>query len=131
MSEPVRTAVAEGVLAVHLLIIGFNLFGLIVVPLGGWLSWRFVRLFWWRALHLASLMIVALQALAGRACILTLLQDALSGRREAPLIMGWINRIIFWPLPLWVFSTFYVLILGFALALWWLVPPKRTPRSAS
>jgi hypothetical protein len=116
---------AEAILAAHLAIILFNLFGLIVVPLGAICGWRFVRVRWWRLLHLVSLAAVAAQAVFGRACILTIWQAALTGEpgRPTPLIMGWVNRVIYWPLPLWVFAAFYLLVFGYALALLWLVPP--------
>ena len=116
---------AEAILAAHLAIILFNLFGLIVVPLGAICGWRFVRVRWWRLLHLVSLAAVAAQAVFGRACILTIWQAALTGEpgRPTPLIMGWVNRVIYWPLPLWVFAALYLLVFGYALALLWLVPP--------
>ena len=118
-------ALAAAILAAHLAIILFNLFGLIVVPLGAICGWRFVRVRWWRLLHLVSLAAVAAQAVFGRACILTIWQAALTGEpgRPTPLIMGWVNRVIYWPLPLWVFAAFYLLVFGYALALLWLVPP--------
>jgi hypothetical protein len=119
------------VLGVHLVIIGFNIFGLIAIPLGAWRRWRFVRVRWWRWLHLASMAIVALQALAGRVCVLTSLQDRLTGATAAgpPLIMGFVNRIIFWPLPLWAFAAAYVLLFGYVIALMRLVPVSPTTAS--
>ncbi len=114
------------VLALHLVVIGFNLFGLAAVPLGAWRGWAFVRIGWWRWLHVLALVVVAGQALAGRACFLTLWQDRLAGRAGGqPLIAGAIDRLIYWPLPLWVFAALYVLVLVYALALLWLVPPVR------
>jgi hypothetical protein len=118
---------ASAVLALHLGVIAFNLFGLVAIPLGGWYRWRFVRIIWWRALHLAALAVVALQALFGRACFLTLWQDALAGAASpTPLIVRWVNRLIYWPLPLWVFAAMYAAVFAYALALWFLVPPGRT-----
>ncbi len=114
------------VLALHLGVIGFNLFGLVAVPLGAWRGWGFVRIRWWRWLHVLALVVVAGQALAGRACFLTLWQDRLAGRAGGePLIAGVVDRLIYWPLPLWVFAVLYVLVLAYALALLWLVPPRR------
>lgn len=113
------------ILAIHLGVIAFNLFGLVAVPLGAWRGWRFVRGPWWRCLHILSLVVVAGQAVAGRACFLTLWQDALSGTGTSgtPLIARWINGVLFWPLPLWLFAILYVAILAYAVALLWLVPP--------
>ena len=67
------------VLGLHLLVIAFNLFGLVAIPLGAARGWTWVRIFWWRALHVGSLAVVALQAVLGRACFLTDWQDALTG----------------------------------------------------
>lgn len=115
------------ILAVHVAIIAFNLFGLIAVPLGAWRGWRFVRVFWWRALHVAVLAVVAVQALFGRACFLTIWQDALAGDANAtPLIVRWVNWLIYWPLPVGFFAALYVAVFAYTLALWFLVPPGRT-----
>jgi hypothetical protein len=121
-----NVTLAEAVLAVHLLVIAFNLFGLVAIPLGAWLGWRWVRVRWWRWLHLASMAMVAVQALAGQACFLTIWQARLTGSNGAPepLVTGLVNRLIFWPLPLWAFAAFYVLLLAYVLALMKLVPPR-------
>ncbi len=50
------------VLAAHLAIIAFNIAGLVLIPLGAALGWRWVRVMWWRLLHLASLAATAVQA---------------------------------------------------------------------
>ena len=119
---------AEAVLAAHLVVIAFNVFGLVAIPLGGWLGWRFVRARGWRWLHVASMAGVAGQALAGRACILTLLQDQFSGAgATSPLIMTIVNKLIFWPLPMWAFTAIYVLMFGYVLLLLKLVPVAQRP----
>jgi Protein of Unknown function (DUF2784) len=125
MTAPAAVDLADTVLALHLVVIGFNVFGLVAIPLGAWRGWRFVRVAWWRWLHVAALAAVAGQALAGRACFLTLGQDALLGRggHAPPLIMRWVDGVIFWPLPLWVFAVLYVLVWLYVLALLWAVPP--------
>jgi hypothetical protein len=118
-------ALAQAVLAAHLVVIAFNIFGLFAIPLGAWRGWAFVRVRWWRALHLLSFAVVAAQAALGRACFLTLWQDQLTGARASqPLIMGFVNRLIYWPLPMWVFVAAYLLLFAYVLALWKIVPPK-------
>lgn len=120
---------AQLVLAVHLLVIGFNVFGLVAIPVGAWLGWEFVRIRWWRVLHVVSMAAVALQAIAGRACFLTDWQAMLSGEDAAaePLIVRWVNAAIYWPIPLWVFTAAYVAVLIYVLALWRLAPPRPWP----
>jgi hypothetical protein len=129
MSPDLLGALALSVLAIHVVVIAFNVFGLIAIPVGGLLDWRFVRVFWWRAVHLALLAVPALQALFGRACFLTLWQAMLeqaAGARasQEPLIARLVESVIFWPLPIWFFASLYVAIWIYALALWWLVPPR-------
>jgi hypothetical protein len=114
------------ILGLHLGVIAFNVAGLIVIPLGARLGWGFVRIRWLRLLHLASLAVVASQAALGRACFLTVWQAALTGGGgEDPLIMRLVNRVIFWPLPMWVFTAAYLAVFAYVVALWWLVPPER------
>jgi Protein of Unknown function (DUF2784) len=118
---------ADAILAGHVMIILFNVLGLLVVPIGGLFGWRFVRIRWWRILHVLLLAAVAAQALLGQACILTLWQVALIGAAAAPppLIARFVNRMIYWPLPIWVFAALYTVVFGSVLALLWLVPPNR------
>lgn len=113
------------VLALHLAVIAFNVAGCVLVPIGAWLRWRWVRGFWFRLAHLLSLAAVALQALLGRACFLTIWQGNLAGHATTqPLIAGWIDRLIYWPLPLWVFAVAYVVAFVYVIALWMLVRPR-------
>ncbi len=114
------------VLAIHLAIIAFNVAGCVLIPLGAWLGWRWVREFWWRLAHLLSFAVVAIQALLGRACFLTIWQDELSGTTQVqPLIEQWIDGLIYWDLPLWVFAAAYVAVFVYVVALWvWVRPGK-------
>ncbi|TAN06512.1 MAG: DUF2784 family protein [Rhodanobacteraceae bacterium] len=117
---------ALSILIVHLVIIAFNVAGCVLVPLGAWRRWRWVREFWWRLAHVLSLAVVAGQALAGRACFLTIWQGDMAGNAHVqPLLAGWINRLIYWPLPLWVFALAYVVVFVYVLALWIVVRPRR------
>lgn len=130
MSPQVLAFLSDAVLLLHLGVVLFNVFGLVAVPLGAWRGWRFVRVFWWRALHLASLVVVAAQALLGRACFLTLWQADLlaeAGRPSSPqpLIRSWVEALLFWNLPGWVFVVLYAAVCVYTLALWRLVPPRR------
>ncbi|WP_298223330.1 DUF2784 domain-containing protein [Acidocella sp.] len=116
--------VADAVLGLHLIIIAFNIVGLVIIPIGAWLDWRIVRVAWLRLLHLIILAIVAGQALAGRVCFLTEWQNKLaeSAQQPKPLLMHWINEVIYWNLPMWIFSVMYCLAFFYVLALTALVP---------
>ena len=119
-------AAAALVLAAHVVVIAFNVLGLLAIPLGGALGWRWVRVRWWRALHVLSWTVVAVQAALGRACFLTLWEDRLTGQGGGqPLIMRLVDRLIYWPLPIWVFGALYVVLFAVVVAFWWLEPPGR------
>ena len=119
-------ALGQLVLAVHIVVIAFNVAGLVLIPAGAMLGWRWVRWLWLRLLHLGSLAVVALQAVLGRACFLTDWQSALTGAgAEDPLIMRWVNSVIFWPLPMWAFTALYLALFAYVVALWWFVRPER------
>ena len=114
------------VLAVHVVVIACNGLGLIAIPLGAALGWRWVRVLWWRALHVLSWAMVAIQALLGRACFLTIWQDRLTGAAgQPPLIQRLVERVIYWPLPIWAFSAIYGAMFASVVALLWLVKPTR------
>lgn len=125
---------ALSILVLHFAIIAFNVAGCVLVPVGAWRGWRWVREFWWRLAHLVGFAVVAAQALAGQACFLTVWQADLEGggAQVQPLVAGWIDRLIYLPLPLWVFAVAYVVVFLYVVALWLWVrprPPRRgTPR---
>ena len=116
--------IAEAIFAVHLAIIAFNVAGLIVIPVGAWLGWSIVRITWLRLLHLGMLLVVTVQALAGRACILTIWQNDLIGvgQPAQPMIMRWIEHLVYWNLPLWVFAVMYSGVFLYVLVLTVFVP---------
>jgi hypothetical protein len=115
------------VLALHLAIIAFNVAGCVLIPLGAWRGWHWVRGLGWRLAHLLSLAVVAIQAMLGRACFLTTWQGELSGSEHVqPMIEKWMNGLIYWPLPLWVFAAAYVAVFAYVIALWIWVRPRRS-----
>ena len=126
MTSAAASGLSQAILAAHVAVIAFNVAGLVAIPLGARLGWRWVRIRGWRLLHVASWAIVAVQAAFGRACLLTLWQDELAGAgTEPPLIMRVVNSLIYWPLPMWVFTAIYLALFGLVIALWWLVRPDR------
>src|SRR5688572_10512277 len=130
MSPELLRAAASAVLYLHFAVVVFNVFWIVAIPLGAWRGWNFIRSFWWRGAHVIVLAVVALQAVVGALCFLTLWQNFLlraagSSTDEPSLIETIVTRLIFWPLPLWAFVVIYVAAFGYTLAMWWLVPPYR------
>jgi len=130
MSPELLRAAASAVLYLHFAVVVFNVFWIVAIPLGAWRGWKFIRSFGWRLAHLIVMGVVALQALVGALCFLTLWQDALVRAAGGPagetsLIERIVTRLIFWPIPLWAFVIIYVAAFAYALAMWWVVPPHR------
>src|SRR5574341_1098883 len=116
---------ADTLLAIHVLIAAFLTLGFVVVPLGAWWGWAFVRRRSLRLLHLGGIVFVALQAVLGVACPLTVWEDALRGHGASDI--GFIARgmrwLLYYDVPLWVFGLMYIAAAGLALLLWHWVPP--------
>jgi Protein of Unknown function (DUF2784) len=121
---------ADAILVLHFAFVLFVVGGLAVIWAGAALGWRWIRGFWFRVAHLAAIVFVAGEALAGAVCPLTAWEDALRGRNsESGFLARWIHRVLFYDLPDWVFIAAY---LGFALIValtFRLVPPlPRQPK---
>ena len=79
-----------------------------------------------RLLHLASILIVTLEALAGVGCPLTVWEDALRGvTRPQGLIATVLARVLYWDLPAWVFVLAYAVWATLTVATWYWLPPRR------
>ena len=118
--------VADALLAVHFLIAAFIVAGLVLVWLGAALGWQWTRNPWFRYLHLGAIAFVAAEALAGLACPLTVWEDLLRGGVRAESFIGrWVQRLLYYQAPEWVFTVAYVLWTAATLLTLWLVPPRR------
>ena len=122
---------ADLLLVTHVAIVLFIVGGLVAIVLGGVLGWNWVRFFWWRVLHLAAMGFVAVGAVVGWICPLTVWEDAL--RRSAGetaygmgFVQYWLERLLYHDWPDWVFTVLYLAVFGAILLAWWLVPPRRS-----
>lgn len=122
---------ANIVAGAHLLIILFILLGVPLVYLGAALHWTWVRSRRWRMLHLGAIVFVAAESLLGMTCPLTMWEDTLRGQRTATgFIERWIDKLIFYDAPTWVFTMAYVAFAALVLLTWILVPPTRRRRAS-
>jgi len=101
---------ADVVLVLHFLYVLFVVGGLLLIWLGYALGWGWVRRRWFRVVHLAATGVVALEAIAGIACPLTVLEDALraGGERGTGFVQRWVSALLYWDWPLWVFTALYL-----------------------
>jgi polyferredoxin len=117
---------ADALLAAHFLIAAFIVAGLILVWFGAALGWQWTRNPWFRYLHLGAIAFVAAEAVAGIACPLTVWEDVLRGGVRPESFVGrWVQRLLYYQVPEWVFTVAYVLWTAATLLTLWLVPPRR------
>lgn len=117
---------ADFILIVHFAFVLFVVGGLAAIWAGAALGWRWVRNLRFRIAHLAAIVFVAGEALAGVWCPLTVWEDALRGTaQEKSFIARWIHRLMYYDFPEWVFTAAYVLFALVVAASWWLVRPRR------
>ncbi len=127
---PAPGLLADLILVLHVAVVLFVIGGQLAVLVGAWRGWRWVRSALFRYAHLATLLVVVLQAWLGRLCPLTLWEQGLrraAGQLsyEESFIAHWLGRMIFFDVPLIVFAVIYSLFAALVLWSWWWLPPRR------
>lgn len=116
---------ADAALAVHALVVVFNVGGLIAILVGGLRDWGWIRHRGFRVTHLGLVAFVTLEALLGFTCPLTTLEDGLRGIETTQSFVGrWLAALIYWNAPPWAFAVAYSAFLGLVCWAWWKWPPK-------
>jgi len=119
--------IADAILVLHFLIAAFIAGGLPAIWAGKWLGWAWVRNPWFRYAHLAAIGFVAAEGLLGIACPLTVWEDMLRGGVRAESFVGrWVQQLLFYRAPEWVFTSIYAAWTVATLLTLKLVPPRRT-----
>ncbi len=117
---------ADLLLVFHFSIAGFIVGGLVLVWVGALAGWAWIRNPWFRYLHLAAIAFVAAEALLGYACPLTIWEDLLRGGVRPESFVGrWVQRLLYYQAPEWVFTSLYAAWALATLVTLRLVPPKR------
>jgi len=122
----VNTPLADLVLIAHFAFVLFVVGGLALIWIGAAAGWQWVRNLWFRVAHLAAIVFVAGEAIAGVWCPLTLWEAQLRGAQaEKSFVAQWIHRVLFYDFPEWVFTAAYVLFALVVVASWQFVRPVR------
>jgi hypothetical protein len=112
---------------------GFVLFvvGGLAAILAGWrLRWRWTENLAFRVGHLAAIAVVVLQTWLGELCPLTLWENRLRqlARQDGvgeSFIAYWLDRLLYWRFPSWVFLAVYTIFGALVLATFVSYPPRR------
>jgi hypothetical protein len=121
---------ADAVLLLHVLFVVFVVAGLALVLAGRLMSWAWVRNWWFRVIHLAAIGVVVLQSWLGVICPLTKLEMALRDKAGDTTYAGgfishWLESILYYRAPAWVFAVVYTAFGALVLLSWFWVPPSR------
>lgn len=122
--------IADVILIIHFLYVIFAVGGEIFIIFGSFKKWNIVRKLSFRITHLISVVIVAIEASLGILCPLTLWENQfriLSGQKieEDITFIGRIFRkIMFYDLPLWIFTFVYILFSLAVVITFIKIPPK-------
>lgn len=121
---------ANATLLLHIGVVLFIVGGLLLVPLGHFLRWRWVDSVRFRLAHLAVLGYVVVQTWLGEVCPLTTLESWLrnkAGERgySGGFIAHWLQRLLYYDAPLWVFALAYTAFGLLVVAAWKVFPPRR------
>jgi hypothetical protein len=121
---------ADVVVALHAIFVGFVVLGLLAILIGHLLNWRWIGNLYFRLLHLAAVALVCGEALIGMDCPLTTMENALriaGGQRGygGDCIGYWLDRMIFYDLPRWVFLVSYLAFGALVVSTLWLAPLRR------
>ena len=126
-------ALADAVLVLHVAVVLFVVGGLALVVVGNLARWRWVNGWWFRAAHLGAIALVVAEAWLGATCPLTTLEvwlrsQAGTAAYERGFIEHWLQRLLFYEAPAWVFVLGYSLFASLVAAAWWIFPPQPRGR---
>lgn len=131
---------ADAIVILHAGFAVFVLVSQLLILCGGVRGWNWVRNRWFRVTHLACIGVVVLESWAGIVCPLTVWEKSLRAQAGAETYDGdfiahWVHELLFFDMPVWVFTVAYSLFGTLVLGSLWLIPPRwrraRAPGAGS
>ena len=123
------TLAADAILLLHVLVVIFIVFGLVLIFVGNVFSWPWVRNPWFRLLHLIAICVVVLLSWLNLICPLTSIEMALRTQAgdityTGSFISHWLESILYYQAPPWVFVVSYTIFGALVVMSWFLVRPR-------
>ena len=124
---------ADLVLTLHFALVVFVVGGLVLVVIGNFRSWHWVNALWFRLAHLGAITVVVAEVWLGITCPLTTLEMGLRTQARATTYSGsfiehWVQRILYYDVPSWVFVLGYSLFGLLVVVTWLRFPPASKHR---
>jgi hypothetical protein len=124
---------ADAILLLHALFASFVVAGQGLILLGAYQGWPWIRNRWFRISHLCAIGIVVLQSWASVICPLTTIERRLrvqAGQQsyEGTFMQFWLERLLYYEAPWWVFVTVYTVFGCLVVFTWFRFPPERKSR---
>ena len=121
---------ADAVLLLHVFFVAFVVIGLVLIFVGKARRWSWVRNLWFRVMHLLAIALVAVQSWFGVICPLTTFEMALRSQAGDSVYTGsfishWLETILYYQAPPWVFAVCYTVIGAVVIGSWFWVSPRR------
>ncbi|MFB0516052.1 MAG: DUF2784 domain-containing protein [Candidatus Neomarinimicrobiota bacterium] len=118
------------VVFIHLGYASFVLVGFMLILAGAVLGWRWIRNRVFRWVHLGCIALVAVEAVVGQICPLTLLENWLLVRSggvgyERTFIGQLLYDLLYYDFPAWVFTVAYVTLAALTALTLVLIPPVK------
>jgi len=121
---------ADVILLLHVLFVAFVVIGLVLIFVGKVRFWSWIRNPWFRIIHLAAITVVVVQSWLGLICPLTTIEMALRSRAGDTVYSGsfishWLNNILYYQIPPWIFAVSYMAFAAVVVASWFWIRPRR------
>ena len=122
--------IADMVLLLHVVFVAFVVVALLLIVVGGYRQWPWVRNRWFRFIHLSCIAIVVVQSWVGLICPLTTFEMWLRGRAggvqyDVSFIQYWLEHFLYYSAAEWVFVTVYTVFGLLVVVSWVFFPPEK------
>jgi hypothetical protein len=121
---------ADLIVIIHFLYVIFAVGGQVIIMVGWVYRWQFIRQPIFRIAHLIAVAFVALEAVIGMMCPLTVWEYSIrhlagqSINRDLSFIARLVRMIIFYDFPPWVFTVMHITFGVLVILTFIFVPPK-------
>ena len=116
---------SEIILLLHLLIFLFITLSFILIPIGYFQKWEWVKNKYYRSIHLILMGIISIETILGFMCPLTILENYFRDDIKVDNKLTEIaHQILYWDLPNYQFIILYILSFSYLIFLWFFFKPN-------